>query len=68
MNHFATPDFWYRYRHLPDEVRELADKSFAGRVARPEALRRAWSVSRCTQATPIEDSPDPRLNDLRRHD
>ena len=29
MNHFATPDFWYRYRHLPAEVRELADKNFA---------------------------------------
>ncbi len=29
MNHFATPDFWYCYRHLPAEVRELADKNFA---------------------------------------
>ena len=29
MNHFATPDFWQRYRHLPAQVRELADKSFA---------------------------------------
>ncbi len=28
MNHFATPDFWYRYRHIPAEVRELADKNF----------------------------------------
>jgi hypothetical protein len=28
MNHFATPDFWYCYRHLPPEVQELADKSF----------------------------------------
>ena len=28
MNHFATPDFWYCYRHLPDAVRELADKNF----------------------------------------
>lgn len=28
MNHFATPDFWYRYRNLPAEVRELADKNF----------------------------------------
>jgi len=25
MNHFATPDFWYCHRHLPDAVRELAD-------------------------------------------
>ena len=29
MNHFATPDFWYCYRHLTAEVRELADKNFA---------------------------------------
>lgn len=29
MNHFATPDFWYCYRHLPPEVQQLADKNFA---------------------------------------
>jgi hypothetical protein len=29
MNHFATPDFWYCYRHLPPQVQELADKNFA---------------------------------------
>ena len=29
MNHFTTPDFWYRYRNLPENVRELADKNFA---------------------------------------
>lgn len=29
MSHFATPDFWYCYRHLPAAVRELADKNFA---------------------------------------
>jgi hypothetical protein len=28
MNHFATPDFWHCYRHLPKEVRDLADKNF----------------------------------------
>ena len=28
VNHFTTPDFWYCYRHLTDEVRELADKCF----------------------------------------
>jgi hypothetical protein len=28
MNHFATSGFWYCYRHLPDAVRELADKNF----------------------------------------
>jgi hypothetical protein len=29
MNHFATPNFWHCYRHLPEGARELADKSFA---------------------------------------
>ncbi len=29
VNHFATPEFWYHYRQLPDEVRDLADKNFA---------------------------------------
>jgi hypothetical protein len=28
LNHFATPEFWYHYRQLPDEVRLLADKCF----------------------------------------
>jgi hypothetical protein len=27
MSHFATPAFWYWYRQLPDEIRELADKN-----------------------------------------
>jgi hypothetical protein len=29
MNHFATPGFWFHYRQLPDEIRELADNCFA---------------------------------------
>ena len=29
VNHFATPEFWYHYRRLPPEVRQLADKNFA---------------------------------------
>jgi hypothetical protein len=29
MNHFATPEFWYHYRRLPDEIQELADKNYA---------------------------------------
>ncbi len=28
MNHFATSEFWYSYRQLPDAVRDLADKNF----------------------------------------
>ncbi|MBI4483203.1 MAG: hypothetical protein HY652_09960 [Acidobacteria bacterium] len=29
MKHYATPEFWSRYRQLPERVRELADKKFA---------------------------------------
>jgi hypothetical protein len=28
VNHFATPEFWYHYRRLPPEIRDLADKQF----------------------------------------
>ncbi|MFM6171554.1 MAG: type II toxin-antitoxin system RelE family toxin [Sphaerospermopsis kisseleviana] len=28
MNHFASPDFWFYYRQLPPEIRDLADKNF----------------------------------------
>jgi hypothetical protein len=28
MNHFATPEFWFHYRQLPEEIRDLADKCF----------------------------------------
>jgi len=28
LNHFASPDFWYHYRRLPPEVRDLADRRF----------------------------------------
>jgi len=29
LKHFATPSYWYHYRQLPPEIRELADRSFA---------------------------------------
>ena len=29
MKHFATPEFWFHYRKLPVEIRNLADKNFA---------------------------------------
>jgi hypothetical protein len=29
MKHFATPEFWFHYRRLRDEVKHLADKNFA---------------------------------------
>jgi hypothetical protein len=28
VKHFATPDFWRRYRALPPEIRDLADKNY----------------------------------------
>ncbi len=29
MTHFASPEFWFHYRQLPNEVRELADQKFS---------------------------------------
>ena len=28
MKHFATPDFWFLDRQLPEDVSDLADKNF----------------------------------------
>ena len=28
MKYRATPDFWYRYRQLPPEIQELADRCY----------------------------------------
>jgi hypothetical protein len=29
LKHFASPDFWFHYRQLPENIRDLADKNFA---------------------------------------
>ena len=29
MNHFASPEFWFHYRQLPNDIQQLADKNFA---------------------------------------
>ena len=29
VKHFASPDFWYHYRLLPENIRAVADKNFA---------------------------------------
>ena len=29
MKHFASPEFWFHYRLLPEAIRNLADKNFA---------------------------------------
>jgi hypothetical protein len=28
MNHFATPEFWFHYRNLPEATKQIADKNF----------------------------------------
>jgi len=28
LKHNALPEFWYHYRQLPQEIRDLADKNF----------------------------------------
>lgn len=28
MIHHTTPDFWYYYRHLPEEIQKRADKAY----------------------------------------
>ena len=35
MRHFATPGFWYHHRHLPAEIRTLADRCFRTLEADP---------------------------------
>lgn len=51
MKHFASPEYWFHYRQLPDEVRALADKNFEIMKSDPHhpSLRlkkvgRYWSV------------------------
>lgn len=29
MRYRATPDFWYHYQQLPDDIQELADRCYA---------------------------------------
>jgi hypothetical protein len=28
VSHFATPEFWFYYRQLPENIQSLADKNF----------------------------------------
>lgn len=51
MNHFATPEFWFHYRQLPSEIRDLADKNFELLQADPrhpslhfKRIGELWSV------------------------
>ena len=51
MKHFATPDFWFHYRLLPQTIQDLADKNFCFLKENPRhpslRLKKAgefWSV------------------------
>ena len=51
MNHYASPGFWSCHRALPDEVRDLADRSFSLLKADPrhpsihlKKVGRFWSA------------------------
>lgn len=51
MKHFTSSDFWALYGKLPQEIRELADKSYALMKANPrhrslhlKRIGELWSV------------------------
>jgi hypothetical protein len=51
MKHFATPDFWFHYRLLPQTIHDLAGKNFSLLTENPRhpslRLKKAgefWSV------------------------
>jgi len=29
LNHFASPELWFHYRQVPNDIQQLADKNFA---------------------------------------
>ena len=51
MKHFASSDFWADYGRLPEQIRDLADKSFELLKANPrhpslqlKRIEELWSV------------------------
>jgi len=67
VNHFATPEFWFHYRRLPPETRELADRCFAMLQADPRhpslRLKRVGAfclVASCWSAHPCAGKESPR--------
>lgn len=51
MKHRATPDFWYHYRQLPQEIQQLADQCYEQLKQDPrypslhfKKVGRFWSV------------------------
>jgi hypothetical protein len=35
LKHFASPEFWFHHRQLPEQIRELADKNYQLLKANP---------------------------------
>jgi hypothetical protein len=67
MRHRTTPRFWERYRHLPNDVRELADKNFRLLQRNPrhpslqfKKVGNLWSarVGLAHRALAVEDGED----------
>lgn len=67
MKHRASVKFWFHYRRLPDEVRELADRCFEFLRADPrhpslqfKLIGRFYSVrvGLHYRALAVEDGPD----------
>ena len=51
VRHFASPEFWFHFRQLPEEIQELANKNFEllkrdprHRSLRLKKIGRFWSV------------------------
>lgn len=51
LKHFASPEFWFHYRQLPEEMQKLADKNFELLKSDPrhpslglKKVGRFWSV------------------------
>jgi len=53
LSHFATPEFWFHYRRLPAETRELADRCGTSLVSVGDRLN-AESQSEDNQRRGIE--------------
>ena len=66
MKHFASPEFWFHHRRLPEAVRDLANKNFELLKANPRhpSLRlkkvgKVWSVRVGLKYRALgEDDPD----------
>jgi hypothetical protein len=58
LKHFASPEFWFRYRQLPAEIQKLADKNLnflsLTPVILPYASKRLGSSGRFASVWIIE--------------